>query len=149
MWGAEGHLIENFHLTPTLPYIPVFQFLTPDRKVWTITALTDTFWKLTRMWLQWHSVSPTWRLDWEMRRRLLLQETWFLLANSFLFPTFYLFLNWFSTRVSNDHKYLCSTRLYACINTRKFEGLDSREMTSLPDIKKVIYMAGHFNHHQI
>ena len=31
--GAEGHLIENFHLMPTLPYTPVFQFLTPDRKV--------------------------------------------------------------------------------------------------------------------
>ena len=41
--------------------------------------------------------------------------------------TFYLFLNWFSTRVS-DH-----------------QGLDSREITSLPDIEKVIYMARHFN----
>ena len=26
------------------------------------------------------------------------------------------------------------------------QGLDSREITSLPDIKKVIYMARHFNH---
>ena len=74
------------------------------------------------MWLQWHSVSPTWRLDREMRRRLLLQETWFLLANSFLFPTFYLFLNWFRTRVSNDQKYLCSSRLYVCIKYTKIRG---------------------------
>ena len=49
---------------------------------------------------------------------------------------FYLFLNWFRTRVSDDQKYLCGSRLYACINTRKFKGLDSREITSLPDIKK-------------
>ena len=60
--------------------------------------------------------------------------------------TFYLFLNWFSTRVSDDRKYVCGRRLYACINTRKFKGLDSREITSLPEIKKVIYMARHFNH---
>ena len=52
--------------------------------------------------------------------------------------TFYLFLNWFSTRVSDDQKYLSGSRLYACINTRKFKGLDSREITSLPEIKKVI-----------
>ena len=50
--------------------------------------------------------------------------------------TFSLFLNWFSMCVSNDQKYLCGSRLYACINTRKFKGLDSREITSLPDIKK-------------
>ena len=30
--------------------------------------------------------------------------------------------------------------------TRKFKGLDSREITSLPEIIKVIYMARHFNH---
>ena len=30
------------------------------------------------------------------------------------------------------------------INTRKFKGLDSRKITSLPDIEKVIYMARHF-----
>ena len=33
---------------------------------------------------------------------------------------------------------VCGRRLYACINTRKFKGLDSREITSLPEIKKVI-----------
>ena len=67
--------------------------------------------------------------------------------------TVYLFLNWFSTRVSDDEKYLCGSRLYAsslglyaCINTPKFKGLDSRETTSLPEIEKVIYMARHFNH---
>ena len=49
---------------------------------------------------------------------------------------FYLFLNWFSTRISDDRKYVCSGRLYACINTRKFKSLDSREITSLPEIKK-------------
>ena len=60
--------------------------------------------------------------------------------------TFYLFLNWLSTRVSDDQKYLCGSRLYACINTWKFKGLNSREITSLPNIEKVIYMARHFNH---
>ena len=60
--------------------------------------------------------------------------------------TFYLFLNWLSTRVSEDQKYVCGRRLYARINTKKFKGLDSWEITSLPEIKKVIYMACHFNH---
>ena len=46
--------------------------------------------------------------------------------------TFYSFLNWFSTRVSDDRRYVC--------------GLDSREITSLPDIEKVIYMACLFSH---
>ena len=54
----------------------------------------------------------------------------------------------FNTRVSDDQKYLCCRRLYACVNTQKFKGLDSREITSFPEIKKVIYMARHFNHHQ-
>ena len=31
-------------------------------------------------------------------------------------------------------------------STRKFKGLDFREITSLPEIKKVIYIARHFNH---
>ena len=48
--------------------------------------------------------------------------------------TFHLFLNWFSTRVSDDQKYLSGSRLYAGINTQKFKGLDSREITWLPDI---------------
>ena len=34
----------------------------------------------------------------------------------------------------------------ACISTRKLKGLDSREITSLPDIEKVIYMARLLNH---
>ena len=46
-------------------------------------------------------------------------------------------------------KYVCGCRLYACFNTRKFKGLDFREITSLPDFKKVIYMASHFNHCEI
>ena len=54
--------------------------------------------------------------------------------------TFYLCLNWFRTRVSDNQKYLSGSRLYAYINTRKFKGLDSREITSLSDIEKVIYM---------
>ena len=51
-------------------------------------------------------------------------------------------------RVSDDRKHVCGRRQNACINTRKFmiKGLDSREITSLPDIKKVIYMARYFNH---
>ena len=47
-----------------------------------------------------------------------------------------LFLNYLSTRVSADRTYVCSGRLYACLNTRKFKSLDSREITSLPEIKK-------------
>ena len=98
-------------------------------------------------------VSPAWRLNQEMRRRLILQETWFTRWRFFTsyfidVDTFYLFLNWFSTRVGDDQKYLSGSRLYACINTRKFKGLDSRETTSLPDIEKVIYMARHLNHRQ-
>ena len=61
--------------------------------------------------------------------------------------TFYLFLNWFGMRDSNNRN-VCSGRLYKCINTQKFKGLDSREITSLPEIKKAIYMACHFNHRQ-
>ena len=89
-------------------------------------------------------------LDWELRRGLILHKTG-LLAKGFYFLhyqrqvffricTFYLFLNWFSTHVSNNQKYVCSHRLYTCINAQKFKGLDSREITSLPEIKKVIYM---------
>ena len=41
--------------------------------------------------------------------------------------TFYLFLNWFSTSISDNRKYVCGRMLYACINPWKFKGLDSRE----------------------
>ena len=56
-----------------------------------------------------------------------------LLAKCFLLPTFSMSIlftcffqipNWFSTCVSDDRKYVCGRRLYACINTRKFKGLD-------------------------
>ena len=52
------------------------------------------------------------RLDREMRRRLILQETWFIPWRFFTsyfidVDTFYLFLSWLSTRVSDDQKYLC------------------------------------------
>ena len=79
----------------------------------------------------------------KMRRRLILHETKQIYSLNVFFTssfidvdTFYLFLNWFSTRISDDRKYVCGRRLYACINTRKFKGLDSREITSLPDIRK-------------
>ena len=46
----------------------------------------------------------------------------------------------------NEHFcYVYGRRLYTCINTRKFKGLDSREITSLPEIKEVIYIARHLN----
>ena len=55
----------------------------------------------------------------------------------------YLFLNWFtmlvSAAVSDNQKYVCGCRLYACINTRKLKGLDSREITSLPEIKSYLH----------
>ena len=101
--------------------------------------------------LQRRSLSLGWRLDREMRRWLILDETGFTRERVFTpyfneVDTVYLFLNWLNTRVSDDRKYVCGRRLYACTNTRKFKGLDSREITSLPEIKKVIYMARHFNH---
>ena len=49
-----------------------------------------------------------------------------------------LFLNWFSTRDSDDRTYVCGRRL--------FKSLDSREITSLPDIKNVMNVARYFNH---
>ena len=103
-------------------------------------------------------VSLAWRLDREMRRRLILHETGFIrwrVFTSFFYwrgvffriSTFYLFLNWFSTRVSDDRKYVCGRRLYVCINSQKFRGLDSRKITSLPEIKKKkIYLGRHFNY---
>ena len=57
---------------------------------------------------------------------------------------FLLISEFYSTRVSDDRKYVCGRRLYARINTRKFKGLDSREITSLLEIKKVLYIARHF-----
>ena len=47
-----------------------------------------------------------------------------------------LFLNWFSMHVSNNRKYVCGRRLYACINRQKFKCLDLREITSLRKVKK-------------
>ena len=50
--------------------------------------------------------------------------------------------------VSELIQYVCQRRpkIRVRINTRKFKGLDSTEITSLPEIKKVIYMVHHFNH---
>ena len=39
-----------------------------------------------------------------------------------------------------------SYSMYIHVYTRKFKGLDSREIISLSEIKKVIYMVHHFNH---
>ena len=44
-----------------------------------------------------------------------LKISYFLLINV---DTFDLFLNWFSTRVSDDKKYLCGNSLYAGINDK-------------------------------
>ena len=65
-----------------------------------------------------------------------------------------LFLNWFSTCVCDNRRYVCDCRLYACryvsssgmyvftwyacIITQKFKGLDSRQITSLPEIKNMM-----------
>ena len=97
--------------------------------------------EVTRTCLQRHSVSIAWRLYREMRRWLILHKTGFtcerFLTSYFInMDTFHLFLNWFSTCVSDDQKYLCGHRLYMCINTPKFKDLDAREMKSLPEIKK-------------
>ena len=82
-------------------------------------------------------VSTAWRLDREMRRRLILQETWFnysLMIFYFLLyrRRYFLFVSELTyMRVSDDQKYLRSSSLYACRSTRKFKGLDSRGITSL------------------
>ena len=49
---------------------------------------------------------------------------------------------------SDNRKCVCGRMLYACINPWKFKGLDFREITSLPEIKKWFYMARHFNRRQ-
>ena len=76
----------------------------------------------TRTCLQRHSVSPARRLDREMRRRLIIQEKRFFTSYFIDVDTFYLF----STRVNDDQIYLSSSRLYACINTRKFKGIPEK-----------------------
>ena len=92
-----------------------------------------------------------------MRKRLILHETGFTLffisyfidgRVFFRMFTSYivfddLFLNWlFSTRVSDDRKHVCARRLYTCINTRKFKGLDSRDNYIIArDKKNVMDMA--------
>ena len=63
----------------------------------------------------------------------MLQETWFtpwrFFTSYFIdVDTFYLFLNLFSTRVSNDQKYLSSNRLYACIIHENFIELSSQNV---------------------
>ena len=60
------------------------------------------------------------------------------LSTSTLFICFWMDLVRVLATTGNN---VCGRRLYACINTRKFKGLDSREITSLPEIKKVIYIA--------
>ena len=70
------------------------------------------------------------------QNRIYSREVFFFFTSYFIdVDTFYLFLNWFSTLVSDDRKYVCCRRLYACIITRKFKGLDSGEITSLPGEK--------------
>ena len=76
----------------------------------------------TRTCLQRHSVSPARRLDREMRRRLIIQEKRFFASYFIDVDTFYLF----STRVNDDQIYLSSSKLYACINTRKFKGIPEK-----------------------
>ena len=88
-----------------------------------------------------------------MRRRLILHETGLKLAKGLLLPTsatssilqdiYFLFVSeliWPVLAVSDDEKYVCGRGIYACIKTRKFNGLDCREIILLPEIKKVIYM---------
>ena len=75
------------------------------------------------MRLQRHSVSLAWRLDREIRKKLILHETGF--SSYFInVDALYLFLNWFSTHVSDDWKYVCGRRLYVCIyKYTKIQGL--------------------------
>ena len=47
-----------------------------------------------------------------------------------------LFLSLFSTRASDEGKYVGGRRLYACINLTKIKGLDSGEITSWPNSQK-------------
>ena len=75
------------------------------------------------MVLQWHSVSLAWRFISTWKRIYLLKAFQFLFFWRRVFfrsLTFYLFLNWFSTRRSDNRKYIWRCRLYACINIKKF-----------------------------
>ena len=57
------------------------------------------------------------------QNRIYSLEVFFFFTSYFIdVDTFYLFLNWFSMLVTDDRKYVCCRRLYACINTRKFKG---------------------------
>ena len=71
-----------------------------------------------------------------------LKVFYFLLYRSryFLFVS-ELILNSISMHVSDNQKYLYGTRLYACMNTRKFKGLDSR--FSLPKINCMLIIKTH------
>ena len=48
-----------------------------------------------------------------------------------------LVLNWFSTHVSDDWRYVCGRTLYSCIIKQKFKDLDLREITSLQEINSL------------
>ena len=74
-----------------------------------------------------------------------------LLAEGFLLPNLSTSIRficfWIDlVRLLATTRTMSGCRLYTCINTQKFKGLGSREITSLPEIQKVIYMARHFNH---
>ena len=65
-----------------------------------------------------------------------------LLVKGFLLPT-----------LSTLILFICFSIHLVCVsnyvyNTEKFKHLHCREITSLPQIKKVIYCSCHFNHHQ-
>ena len=62
--------------------------------------------------------------------------------------TFYLFLNWFSTRVSDGQKYLCGSRLYAWINKRKFKGYTCTATEMIPTIEMISATEMTPNHHR-
>ena len=97
----------------------------------------------TRTLLQRPSVWLAWRLDREMRRRLILHETGF--------PRLRFFTSYFI-----DVEYSSGYLLFICfwidlvqaLATTGNKGLDSSEITSLPEIKKVICTARHFTHHR-
>ena len=109
----------------------------------------------TRTCLHRHSVSLASRLDQEMRRWLILHETRFTRLRFFTFhfidvDTLYLFLNWFSMRVSDDQKYVCGHRLQ-CIHLYKYKKIQGSRFQRnyiIARDQKVIYMARYFNHHR-
>ena len=84
-----------------------------------------------------------------MRRRLILHETGFL-TKSLSRPTLLTaeFSSGYLLYLYRIQQFVSELIEYACIKYTQIKGLDSREITSLPEIKNLMNMVHHFTHGQ-